>query len=222
MKILVVASQESLENLNQPQNHTIIPLPIIKFKPIESDFKFNNDFDWILFTSRQGVDFFFKSNINFNLKNMKIATIGSKTEKQLQKHGFSATFIPTLFSSQQFCKEFFDTCQIEKGILYPTSSLADNTIEKNMKAHSIKFKRINVYTTQCTKHTINQDFQGIVFASPSAVDCFLKNTDYSLLTHAKIVSIGTKTRSHLKNLGIKSDIPKQFTLNDALNLFCKL
>ncbi len=224
MSILVVASKTSLKNLKPLNSINTILFPALKFKQLVFEFKHENNYDWILFTSRQGVDFFFKLNTNIKLKNMKIAAIGTKTANHLKSFGFTPDFLPTIFSSQQFVKEFpkLSKYPVEKGVLYFTSELADNFLETNMKKKNVNFKRVNLYTTECAIGNNLPEFNGVVFASPSCVDCFKEKFGLTSLKNKTIVSIGTKTKDYLETLNIKSCVPKQFTLQDAVDLCGKL
>lgn len=63
-------------------------------------------YDWIILTSQNGVDFFFKLLGNQPLKLPKIAVIGSKTEAALKRHGYKADFVPVQFVAEGFVAEF--------------------------------------------------------------------------------------------------------------------
>lgn len=222
MKILVVGSEESLKNITYEGQNEIIPFPVLGFKKLIDEYKFERDCDWILFTSRQGVDFFVNLVKDFDFSKMKIAAIGKQTEKKLEKYGLKSDFKPKRYSSEDFVKEFPDVCKVKKGVFYPASKLADNFIEEEMKKKSIHIERVNFYTTECLNDNKLPEFEGVVFSSPSAVDCFLNQFGVNVLLNSKIVSIGTKTQRHLGKLNIESDVPSQFTMQDAVDLFYKL
>jgi uroporphyrinogen-III synthase len=161
---------------------------------------------------------------NIDLNKMKIAAIGTKTADNLKNFGFVPDFLPTVFSSQQFVKEFpaLAPYPVEKGVLYFTSKLADNFLETKIRTKNIKFKRVNLYTTICAINKELPKFKGIVFASPSCVNCFKEKFSLNDIKGKIVVAIGTKTKNYLETLNIKSFTPKQFTLQDAVDLCSKL
>ena len=105
--------------------------------------------DWILFTSKHGVEGFFKSLKNNNLdvralSNIKFAVIGSETKKYLMEYGIIADFIPNEYNSMKFGKEF--SYVIKKGmtLLYPKAKNIDNSLKLDLE-NLCHFIEVDVY-----------------------------------------------------------------------------
>ena len=64
-----------------------------------------NDYDWIIFTSVNGVNQFFDNFSKFDdirsLGNIKIAAIGSETAKKPNKYGLKVNLIPKKFIAER-------------------------------------------------------------------------------------------------------------------------
>ena len=70
-----------------------------------------NSFNWLFFTSRNGVVNFFKHLIDVKgntelSSDIKIAAIGNKTALELEYYGFSAEFISQGNTSEELLDEF--------------------------------------------------------------------------------------------------------------------
>ena len=80
-----------------------IEIPTIEIRPIKSKsildtIKKVNDYDWIIFTSVNGVNqffdnFFSKFDDIRSLGNIKIAAIGSETARNINKYGLKVNLI---------------------------------------------------------------------------------------------------------------------------------
>ena len=106
---------QSLYNLLTQKGATVLPLSVIRtelsdinnsIKKILNDIKT----DWIIFTSENGVRYFFELLKRENLDSralggIKIATIGTGTGKKLSEYNIIADFIPSKFTSASLIEE---------------------------------------------------------------------------------------------------------------------
>jgi uroporphyrinogen III methyltransferase/synthase len=106
-----VAGFEPLEELGAE----IIEFPTIEIVPPESydELDMSIDkigmYDWVIFTSGNGVKYFFKRYFEKekdirDLKGLKICTIGTKTAKELKKYGLKVDLIPDEFRAEGLIK----------------------------------------------------------------------------------------------------------------------
>jgi uroporphyrinogen III methyltransferase/synthase len=106
-----VAGFEPLEELGAE----IIEFPTIEIVPPESydELDMSIDkigmYDWVIFTSGNGVKYFFKRYFEKekdirDLKGLKICTIGIKTAKELKKYGLKVDLIPDEFRAEGLIK----------------------------------------------------------------------------------------------------------------------
>ena len=184
--------------------------PMIDIVP-NSDVKaFNlSNFDYYIFTSKNGVNSFF--NLDF-LKGETINAIclGEKTKAALTENGVESVFVSTENYSENLITELVENQMVNgKKVLLVLGNLADNRIEEELKK-ICEVDRLDVYTTTLitskkevitalidTKNTLS------VFTSPSAFHAF-SNLYYAEKT--TLVTIGTTTSKCIKASGFTSKI----------------
>ena len=108
-----VVGFEPLEELGAE----IIEFPTIEIVPPESYDKLDmsidkiGTYDWLIFTSSNGVKYFFKRYFEKerdirDLKGLKICTIGTKTAEELKKYGLKVDLIPDEFRAEGLIETF--------------------------------------------------------------------------------------------------------------------
>lgn len=109
-----------------------ISCPIVNYKINEKEIYNKNivhnlsTYDWIFFTSQNGVKFFFeilsKNYLDSRaLSNVKVAVVGYKTKVELEKYNVRADFVPKRFSFEDLVSELNQIEDlINKKILLPT------------------------------------------------------------------------------------------------------
>src|SRR3954447_23763141 len=91
---------DGLKESIEKNGGTPLLVPLLEFtlpdhmEDVQQRFEELLTYDWIILTSQNGVDFFFRLLGNQPLKLPKIAVIGSKTEAALKRHGYKADFVP--------------------------------------------------------------------------------------------------------------------------------
>lgn len=197
----------------------------VKIKPVR--FKIpDKKYDWVFFTSKKAVYFFLSSTGTKFLKDKKIAAIGPATSKEIEKAiGRKCDFIPSNYNSASFLKDFISKHKHDKlNILFPSSNLADDYLEKEFLKRGHNIDRIVVYKTIKPKHSdyrikllkknIKKSF--IIFSSPSALSNFIDTCGVKLLKYPYIVTMGIKTERALNKLGFRSFIKAHGTFKDII------
>lgn len=97
--------------------------PPSSWEPLDQAIRRLPSFDWLILTSANGVKYFFqrldKLNIDRALLNeLKIAVVGKKTAKVLEKQGVNPTYIPPDFVADSLVETFPDALSQQK-ILFP-------------------------------------------------------------------------------------------------------
>jgi len=167
-------------------------------------------YDWLIFTSQNGVEFFWKKieRHQFNLSQLsgKIAAVGEKTAALLERYGFTVHFMPSIFSADTFVKEFPSVSGESPKCLFIRGGLAKDTLKKGLP---FPIDEWTVYTTVENKESIDKIVETVrnsrqpilIFASPSAVDCFHKYAVPEIgWNQAKIACIGHIKKAPLKNM----------------------
>ncbi|EZH95117.1 uroporphyrinogen-III synthase, partial [Staphylococcus aureus subsp. aureus 21311] len=169
MKPVVVMTQT---NDMQSDLVSIIHKPFIDIKPLNFDIHLlNQRYDWLIFSSKNAVKFFYKYLKGINVDN--IAVIGSKTAQYCESLGIRVDFMPNDFSQEGFLKSFNQTNQ---KILLPSSELARPLLLAALSKDN-EVVKIDLYTSVPNKQNIqdvkemieHQQIDALTFSSSSAV-----------------------------------------------------
>lgn len=197
-----------------PYNHLgkIIHTPLIEIQSIDNNKELQSrilqleEFDNLLFTSKNTVNYFFEGLQKLRkdsraLQHLKIFSIGETTSKELMKHGISADF-QALFEDSVGVVEMFQDNNIQGRVLIPRSDLALEIIPKGLRKIGLSVETVVAYRNtmpdQPKKIDLNS-IDAIVFTSPSCITNFLKiYRDIPL--DKQIIVRGSTTYNHLKSL----------------------
>ena len=168
-----------------------------------------SDFDYYIFTSKNGVNSFF--NLDFvKGKTINAICLGEKTKGALTKNGVVPVFVSTESYADNLIAELADNQMVNaKKVLLVLGNLADNRIEEVLKS-ICEVNRLDVYNTflESSKKEVITTLLGAedtlsIFTSPSAFQAFsaLYNANKTTL-----VSIGTTTSEYIKSKGFIAEI----------------
>jgi uroporphyrinogen III methyltransferase/synthase len=205
-----------------------IEFEAIKIKPLTGTNQFLQtlaglaEFDWIIFTSQNGVTIFFDYLQTLAkdarvLGSAKIAAIGPKTAAKLADFGINADFVPAVFTGEELGKQLIDRTNLQrKKILLLRSQLASGELVDILQKVGAEVDNVPVYTSVTKKSDCRWLTEGITkgtidwltFASPSSVTAFFEQIRPDLVNsgNVKTASIGPVTSEKLKNLGLKVDL----------------
>jgi uroporphyrinogen-III synthase len=191
----------------------VLDFPMIKIvinalnTEIQTVFTNINTFEWLLFTSKNGVDCFFKILKHVETVSLpKIAVIGKTTANEVRKNGFEPELISSGSTSEDFIRELTTKLSSDDSVLLIQGELADTKFENNLTSA----KRLNIYKTIDTEeHSIDiikrikaNNYDMLVFTSPSGFRNFVKimnknncNANY------KIACIGKTTEKEVLQQG---------------------
>ncbi|MEW5820619.1 MAG: uroporphyrinogen-III C-methyltransferase [Cyanobacteriota bacterium] len=205
----------------------VIEIPSIKIDSVDDftliDNEFNNikSYDWLIFTSVNGVKHFFNRLyfLNFDsrhLSNIKIATIGNVTKTELLKHGIISDFTPDRFLSDEIVKGLNAINEISgKKILLARSDISRIEFSEALINKGAIVEDLIVYKTLLNqndgdfiKNTLSiNKIDIITFTSPSTVNNFIKlvpeNYIFNELKETYIASIGPVTSNKIKESILK-------------------
>ncbi len=181
-------------------------LPLIKIIPLDDYTVFDGylrdieNFDWIVFTSRYGVEYFFKRleavrKDARDLKGVEIAVIGMSTARRLKNFGVSADLIPREESSEGLIKKLSRTGLDGKKVFMPRSDLSDKGLEKALRKMGAEVTACVAYRNVAADWLPDLDmgsFDEIMFTSPSTVRSF-KARYKTLPDNVKVKCIGEVT-----------------------------
>lgn len=178
-------------------------IPMIGFRPSHLDKvaidKLANvtDYDWIIFTSKNGVEHFFRQIAETSLL-PKIAVIGRKTEKVLRSYGHAQQFVPSQFVAECFVEEFIPLLHKESKVLIVKGNLARNIIAKRIQENGHICDEVILYENVMPEESEeklceaikNEQIDVITFTSSSAVEHLMKVVEkYSLQSYLSLCVI---------------------------------
>jgi hydroxymethylbilane synthase len=167
--------------------------------------------EWVFFSSKHAVRYFF--NQNPKLENVKFGCIGTSTSAELRKFGKRADFIGQSTDIKLVGKQFSSKVGSSR-VLFPIARGSMQSIQWQMVKRD-NVINLEVYATLKHSIEISQDYEIIIFTSPSNVEAYFeKNT---LHPHQKVIAMGESTGKSLEKLKFrKYTMPKTF---DDLGLF---
>ena len=208
-KINIVLTNENFEKGFSKLNNNGIKLlhfPMIKTTLIKQDVNLNN-IDSIIFTSKNGVNYFFKNEhvLKRKLKDKFFICIGKKTAQKLKEIGFEASYTCKRNYSKFMAEEIKENEVLKnRRCLLVQGSLSDNSLLNSLNSFSNTQKGIFYKTELIDKkyseleEIIHNNEPYIIFTSPSSFDAFNNFYDPKKV---KIVSIGNTTSSHINEKG---------------------
>lgn len=215
---------------------TPIVVPLLSFKvpddqkTIKETLQQLHTFDWLIFTSMNGIRFFFQQLNNEQkqiVENIKIAVVGTKTEKELEKHGFSAHLVPKEFVAESFACELIEQIGPKEKVLFPKGNLARDVISNELRKKGIHVCDLTIYETADVPESKEQilallkekKIDYITFTSSSTVDHFAavigENRDL-LKNHVKLAGIGPITAQTAQKHQLELDFVAKVYTTDGL------
>ncbi len=174
-------------------------------------------YQWILFTSQNGVSLFFerlkKQNVDIrNLSSKKIAVLGSGTAKALEEYGIRADFIPSKYTVSALARELSQVIDKKETVLIPRAAKGSRELIKIFKENGISFQDIPIYDVagRMTEQieAVNQ-MDCLIFVSSSGVRAFFEELNKKkilLSNHVKIACIGEVTSETVREVQKEANI----------------
>jgi uroporphyrinogen III methyltransferase/synthase len=209
---------------------TIEIVPPISWRKLDQAIEQLESYDWIIFTSVNGVNFFWQRLSDRGLdpylpSSLNVCAIGPATAYQLKEKGFLVHYTPKEFIAEAILKGFEKMAIKGKRILLARSKVARNILPKGLRKMGAEVDVVEAYRTvktkggskRLTKLLIDGGIDAITFTSSSTVNHFvqlLKKEDLKkLLKGIAIACIGPVTARTAKKWGMRVYIqPKQYTI----------
>jgi uroporphyrinogen III methyltransferase/synthase len=209
---------------------TIKVVPAENVKPLKDAIERLRDYDWIVFTSVNGVKFFFGLLFEMNkdvraLNHLKIAAIGPATAQKLFKYGLKSDIIPKNYRAEAVVEAFSKEQLNGKKILLPRAKEARPVLPVELRKMGAKVDEVTTYITEkdrdnadlLTKQLQEKTIDLISFTSSSTVKNFKAllppDSFNKLMNGIAIASIGPITSDTAKELGFDVHITaKDYTI----------
>jgi uroporphyrinogen III methyltransferase/synthase len=183
--------------------------PLIEIAPmadrsgIVSSVRHLHEYDYLLFTSRYAVKYWFEALHSENLdtkylKGVTIISIGDITSQALRDEGVKQ-ILQTEQEDSCGIIELFRPLETGK-VLIPRSDLALQIIPDGLRKLGYEVTTVTAYHNRCPEHPLKANLKHIrkiIFTSPSTVDNFIRVYD-SLPDGIPMETRGRTTEEHLK------------------------
>jgi uroporphyrinogen III methyltransferase/synthase len=177
---------------------------------------------WIIFTSANGVKFFFKrlrelgSDVRA-LYNAMLCAIGPATAKALEDMGLRVDYVPKEYRAEAIVDSIKDKVQQGDKVLLPRADIARKVLVEELEELGAEVDNIPVYKTLIPDYDREElirlikenKIDVITFTSSSTVRNFyrvLGEENIDLINEIIVAAIGPITGQTARELGIKVDI----------------
>ena len=239
VRILITRSEaenETLANKLRQLGATPVELPTIAIvnpdntRPLDLSIKMLSKYDWVIFTSHNGVQFFSSRMAALGepadrLRGVKVAAIGPATAATLENLGKKPDYIPDEFLSQQIVYGLGDVKG--KRVLLPRADIASKGLPEELRREGASVDEVVAYKTIAPEdlsldrllEVLKQGVDVVTFTSPSTV----RNLSHiaeglgALLKGVKVACIGPVTADAAEALGVHVDIvASRHTIDDLV------
>lgn len=217
------ALEAPMISVREPENKT----------PLQDAIQTIESYDWIIFTSVNGVKFFFdemkqlKRDIRA-LGQTKICAIGPKTKALLEDKGLFVEAMPEVFRAEAVAELLKEKMDTPGKILLPRSNLGREVLVSELQklGHSVndvvsyETVRSDFPGTSLKEYLKEKTIQIITFTSSSTVKNFMDLIDHdlSLVQGVTIASIGPITSETAQKLGLTVDIEAEtYTISGLID-----
>jgi hydroxymethylbilane synthase len=155
--------------------------------------------DWIFFSSKNCVKYFFLQNPQLT-GNIKIGTIGGATADALRKKGIKPDYIGQSNDTVEIGKEFAQMVSGQR-VLFPQSTASFRTVQKQFSDQR-SLTDLIVYDTIPDEEAEIPASDVVVFTSPTNAMLYLRKKKIS--ANQIVIAIGKSTAEEIKNHGVAS------------------
>jgi uroporphyrinogen-III synthase len=217
--------------------------PVIDIHPIENNAELDRaiehleQFDWVVFTSANGVDVFFQrfnaiytqAGLRTVFATTRLAAIGPKTAEALLRHGVNPDFIPQEFIAEAILPGLGDL--VGRNVLLPRAEISRKALPEAISAAGGFSYEIAVYRTLPAEvepsglEALKSGVDVVTFTSSSTVKNFVEILrrqgldPFNIPGHPVIACIGPITQRTARELGFAEPVmAEEYTTRGLVNL----
>ena len=217
------AQNSSLKAKLLDQGAHVLEFPTIKIKEIEENKALGQairnltQYTYVIFTSQNAVDIFFKHLGDRGLDtralaSLKLVAIGSATYDKLKEYGICADYMPKRYVAESIVETIGEHLGPDDYVLIPRA-LKARTYLKEALSSFCKVEEISIYDTipedegheVIVKALENKQVDYITFTSSSTAENLVQllgTEKIPMINDAKLISIGEITSKTMKQLGL--------------------
>lgn len=245
-RVLITRTREQASKLRRALEEfgaEVIEIPTIEVKPIENALTKEvleklPQYDWLVFTSENGIKFFFKALLEKDLDlralgNTRLAVIGPATKEALILRGIKPDLMPEKDYTQEGLAEAFQKIDLSgKKVLIVRAKVARDVLPESLRRLGAQVEILPIYETikpQGVGKDLSQAFEKgidlLTFTSSSTVENFfqiLKENNMKIPEGTLIASIGPITTRTLKDFGYIPQIEaEEYTIPGLVSAIVK-
>lgn len=219
--VLVTGSTSMVERLSpilkeegaEAISFSLIRTERMHLPELDTALKEIDKYNWIVFTSANGVECFFEEMHEIrkdirDLAHIRFAVIGDGTRKALEAHSIFCDFIPTAYSSKDMAEAMIPHIGKDENVLLLRAEEANRVLPDALEEAGISHTCISLYHTVTDERKAEElnrlikmvDY--ITFASSSAVRAFVSMVDNLDEVKGKYISIGPVTTNTAQENGL--------------------
>lgn len=213
---------------------TIAIAPPEDFGPLDAAISRLGEFDWVVFTSANGVEAFFgrMRELRVDIRALgaaKIIAIGPRTREAVEKYGLFCDLMPEEFVAEGIVAMLQEYDLKGKKFLLPRSDIARKALPQALAQMGAEVVEVPAYRTlpaegnreELLKMLREKKLHVLTFTSSSTVRNFVRllpeNELPSLLEGVTVACIGPITAETAKELGVRVDVvASKYTVDGLL------
>jgi uroporphyrinogen III methyltransferase/synthase len=202
---------------------TIKVVPPNDYAPLDSAIENLHKYEWLIFTSVNGVSYFFNRLFELGkdvraLGNIRTAAIGPVTAERLMDFGLKTDILPKTYRAESVVEAFQNKKMSGKKVLLPRAEEARPVLPVELEKMGAQVDEITAYRTQAVheskeillKRLREKSVDFVTFTSSSTVKNFkamLPDENFSaLMENVKVAAIGPITADTARELGFEVHI----------------
>ena len=247
-RVVVTRSREQageLVEMLEERGAEAIQAPTIRVAPPEDMAALDracleaSTFDWIVFTSANGVDYFMKRLLEVgdvrDLKGVRICTVGPSTASRVSRYGIRVDLTPEEYRAESIVQTLtaFDGRLSGVRMLLPRADIARELLADELRAAGADVREVAAYRTLLAnaerdadqdiyRMLLDRQIDAITFTSASTVRNFVqifgREQAADLLRTTGVASIGPVTAEAAQQLGITTTVmPRRYTIPELVD-----
>ena len=197
--------------------------PVEDLAPVDSAIAELGEFAWVVFTSANGVRFFLDRMTRLTATfpaTLRIAAIGSVTERALRERGVTVDAVPEEFRGERMPAVLGELSG--RRVLLPRAAIGREEIVEKLRASGAVVEDVAVYQTMPATpepealRSLRAGVDVVTFTSPSTLRNFLTLLGAEggeVLASATVACIGPVTAEAARELGVRVDVqPAEHTV----------
>ncbi|WP_458122413.1 uroporphyrinogen-III C-methyltransferase [Paenibacillus sp. Z6-24] len=230
------------EPYEYPVIETVMPSSESARQQIAHAFSQLERYDWVFFTSVNGVEYFFRhleeqeQDIR-SLHHARLAAVGPATLEALRSRGLTAVILPEKFHAEGMLESLEGQLEAGQCVLLPRGDLARAWLPDTLRQMQLDVTEVDTYETVMTgeddielrKLFEEQAIHAVTFTSSSTVTNLLAamrklgfDNPVETLQHSVIACIGPQTALTAEKAGLSVGLmAEQSTLDGLIDILCR-